>query len=326
MNKIIKYIKSIIFQKELKAFIHILKEKVFEHNGILFGDIVANIIIQKYYKNLFIKNKNNYNNFWNNNYDKNTILRMQTSNKIDIYFTNSYDYLNFIEYIKTEKSIEIVSIKSIDNSYSVNNLYEIKTVIGKTVTFVGYDINVKLNILFKLPAYKYLVPPFNQTNFLTDILIMSKSKEFRISNNTGIKLIDEMNLIEKSILYTKILQEVCKKNNYILCENNFCNNYIATMTLDYLKNDWNIINSPLIISYNNNNNNINNCYICQYNIENNDEIITINNITKCILHKECCYKYLDQLLEKNKNITCPLRQLINFIETNKNKIICDLIL
>ena len=94
--------------------------------------------------------------------NKNTILRMQTSNKIDIYFTNSYDYLNFIEYIKTEKSIEIVSITSIDNSYSVNNLYEIKTIIGKTVTFIGYDINIKL-MLTKKPAVT-IVPKDEEQN------------------------------------------------------------------------------------------------------------------------------------------------------------------
>ena len=47
----------------------------------------------------------------------------------------------------------------------------------------------------------------------------------------------------------------------------------------------------------------------------------LDNITKCILHKECGNKYLGKILEKNENIICPLRQGINFIKNDINNLI-----
>lgn len=319
MNKIITYKNSFIVQKELRKLINILKENIFNNNGLLFGDIVANFLIIKYHKKIFEKKINDFKNYWDDNYDVETILRTEICNKIDVYFINLNDYTKFIDFLKNSKIFEITLIKNIDNLVYINNLYEITTRLGKTLTYIGYPINVSINMLVKMPGCNNnLEPPFNNTNFLTDILLMTKNREYKISKNTGIIEIDNMNIIEKSIFYTKVLKEICAKKNHIICNNIHTisnNNTIAKKTLEYNKNEWNVINSPIILTKCSNYV-INKCYICQYEINYNDNIMLIDNISKCVLHADCGNKYLENLLEKNENIICPLRQSINFITNN----------
>jgi len=323
MNKIIRYKTSFIVQKELRKLINILKENIFENNGILFGDIVANLLIVKYYKSIFEKKNMNFDYFWNNDFDKETILRTEICNKIDVYFNNLEEYTKFVDFLKNSKIFEITVIKNIKNisdSPYINNFYEISTKLGKTLTYVGYVINVNINIIVKIPGTNsYLEPPFNDTIFLTDILIMKKNREYKISKNTGIVEIDNMNIIEKSIFYTKVFREICNKNNSILCKKIELNNIIGKRVVEYNKNEYSIVNSPLIITKCNNYLKTK-CYICQYEINYNDNIMLIDNISKCILHKECGYKYVENILEKNETINCPLRQSINFINRNNNLI------
>lgn len=317
MNKVITYKNSFIIQKELRKLINILKENIFKNNGLLFGDIVANFLIVKYHKSIFEKNINDFKNFWDNNFDIETILRTEICNKINVYFINLDDYTKFIDFLKNSKIFEITLIKNIDNLVYINNLYEITTRLGKTLTYRGYPINVSINMLVKMPGCNNnLEPPFNNTNFLTDILLMTKNREYKISKNTGITEIDNMNIIEKSMFYTKVLKEICAKKNYIMCNDiTSTNNIIAKRVLEYNKNEWNIMNSPIILTKCSNYF-VNKCYICQYEINYNDDVMLIDNISKCILHAECGNKYLENLLEKNENILCPLRQSINFIKND----------
>ena len=106
MNKIITYRNSFIIQKELRKLINILKENIFKNNGVLFGDIVVNSLIVKYYKNIFEKKNNDFKYFWDNDFDKDTILRTDICNKIDVFFINLDQYTKFIEFLKnsSEKS------------------------------------------------------------------------------------------------------------------------------------------------------------------------------------------------------------------------------
>jgi len=46
---IIKY--SYILEKEKRAFTHLVKKKIYDYNGILYGDIVINTILFKFFKN-----------------------------------------------------------------------------------------------------------------------------------------------------------------------------------------------------------------------------------------------------------------------------------
>ena len=316
MNKIITYRNSFIIQKELRKLINILKENIFKNNGVLFGDIVVNSLIVKYYKNIFEKKNNDFKYFWDNDFDKDTILRTDICNKIDVFFINLDQYTKFIEFLKNCKIFEITQIKNIDNFTFINNVYDITTRLGKTLTYKGYSITVNINMFVKMPGCNSnLEPPFNNTKFLTDVLLMTKNREYKISKNTGIIQIDNMNIIEKSIFYTKILKEICSKKNYIMCKELLSNNIIAKKVLEYNKNNWYIANAPIILTKCNNYF-INKCYICQYEINYNDDIMIIDNISKCVLHSECGNKYLEKLLEKNENIICPLRQSINFIKND----------
>ena len=145
MNKIITYKNSFIVQKELRKLINILKENIFNNNGLLFGDIVANFLIIKYHKKNFEKKINDFKNYCDDNYDVETILRTEICNKIDVYFINLNDYTKFIDFLKNSKIFEITLIKNIDNLVYINNLYEITTRLGKTLTYIGYPINVSIN-------------------------------------------------------------------------------------------------------------------------------------------------------------------------------------
>ena len=94
-----------ILEKEQRAFTHLVKNKIYQYNGILYGDIVINTILVKYFKNEFINNKNNFSDYWNEKIDEKTKLRTLTSNKIDVYFKNLNDYVNFIEYLKSSLTL-----------------------------------------------------------------------------------------------------------------------------------------------------------------------------------------------------------------------------
>lgn len=317
-NKIITYKNSFIVQKELRKLVNIIKDNIFKNNGILFGDVVANILLVKYHKDRFEKKGYNYNKFWNTDYDIETVFRTETINKIDVYFENIYEYTKFVTFLKKSKLFEIIFLKNIDNPIHINNIYEISTRLGKTLTYEGYPINLSINIIMKMPSNnKYLEPPFNNAKFLTDILIMTRNREYKISKNTGIDKIDNMDIIEKSNLLTKVLTELSKKNNYILCKDVTLNNEIAQQVLEYNRNEWKIINSPLILTKCSNYFK-NMCYICQYELNYDDDMILIDNISQCMLHSECCNKYLEKILEKKETIICPLRQYINFIRSENN--------
>ena len=155
MNKVKTYNNRFIVQKELRKLINIINERILYNNGILFGDIVTNLLITKYYKNEFEKKNFSYKLFWNTKVDIETILRTDTINRIDVYFVNMNDYINFVEFLKVSKIFKIISLQIIDNPLYINNLYEISTKLGKTLTYSGYSINLDINILMKLPLCKY---------------------------------------------------------------------------------------------------------------------------------------------------------------------------
>ena len=138
---------------------------------------------------------------------------------------------------------------------------------------------------------------------------MSKNREFKISKNTGIVDIDKMNIIEKSILHTFVLKQLCDKKNYILSTNINLNNEIARKVLEYNKNGFSIINSPLIIDKCNNYFR-NKCYICQYEIKVNENLLFLtvaHNSEEAPLEIPCgesCCK--SEWNHNSENIECSL--------------------
>ena len=314
---IIKY--SYILEKEKRAFTNLVKKKIYDYNGILYGDIVINTILVKFFKNEFINNKNNFTDYWNEKIDEKTKLRTLTSNKIDVYFKNLGDYVNFIEYLKNCDDFKITKTICLNNQYKyVKNIYRLSKIIGDSFTTKGTVLDLEINIILKMPINQILEPPFNRAVMLTDLLIMTKNGP-RISKNTGIPKIDKMNLVEKTLLYSKIIENICNLKTYILSTKYIKNtNNLYYDIIRFMNNNWNIINSPLkkiIVDEKKHN-----CLICLDDIDNNENIIELNTTCKSILHEKCIKKYIENKLEKNEEIICPLRQKIDY-EVDTDKII-----
>lgn len=313
-----------ILEKEQRAFTHLVKNKIYEYNGILYGDIVINTILVKYFKNEFINNKNNFSDYWNEKIDEKTKLRTLTSNKIDVYFKNLDDYVNFIEYLKHCDDFNITKTVSLNNQYNyLKNIYRLTRKIGYSFTTAGTILDLELNILLKLPVNQMLEPPFNKTIMITDLLIMTKNGP-RISKNTGIPKIDKMNLVKKTLLFSKIIENICNLNTYILSTKYIKNtNNLYYDILQLMNNKWYIINSPLKkIKVDEKKTN---CLICLDDIDNSENIIELNTTCKSILHEKCIKEYIHKKLEKDEEIICPLRQKIE-LNVDTNKIIDDILL
>lgn len=315
-----KYSNYFIYQKELRALIKILKKKSFDLNGILYGEVVLNNIISKYYKEKFSNNnQNDFNEFWNTNYDTDTLGRVITTNTFDVYFKNFNDYLKFISYIQNNVLFKINDTINIDSLLLIHTKFLITVNIGKTITWSGVDIKLNLNITTKIPNGKYIEPPFEQTNYIQDILIMSKdSYGPRISKFTGLEDIDNMDIINKNMLFAKIIEDLCYYKTYILTNNYNFNNYLASKSVELINNGWNILNSPINICKNCNESSDDICVICLDNIENNTDI-GIFKRNNYILHKECLINYITSKVNSNtEKLLCPYRQPIDFICNNNN--------
>jgi len=300
-----------IYEKELRALLHNFKKKAYEYNGILYGEIVINSIISKYYKEKFLQTNDN-SNFWNTEIDPLTAPRVITTKNFDVYFKNFNEYLNFFNYIKTEKKFEIINTTNLESNNFIHNKYLINVNIGKTITWNGIDISINLNITSKLPKNKYIEPPFNEAHFTSDLLIMTKDGNGpRFSRNTGIYELDNMNIIEKNEYFAKIIKELCFFNISIVSKNILANNYIAYKCIEYLKNNWTISNLPFKIEKYNDISPTT-CYICLDEINNENKIGKFINNGNCTLHFNCLIEYLKNKLESNSELICPLRQDINF--------------
>lgn len=304
-----------IYEKELRALLHNLKKKAYEFNGILYGDVVINSIISKYYKELFLQNNNDNNDFWNTEIDPSTAPRVITTKNFDVFFKTFNEYLAFFNYIKMENKFEIINTTNLESNLFIHNKYIINVNIGKTITWSGINISLNLNITSRMPKDKYIEPPFNEANFTSDLLIMTKDGNGpRFSKNTGIDKLDNLNLIEKNELFAKIIKDICFFKIYIVSKNNLANNYIAYKSVEYLENKWIIPNLPFKIS--NYEKNPITCYICLEEINKENKIGEFLNNGKCILHFNCLIEYLKNKLETKSDLKCPLRQDIDFISYN----------
>ena len=210
----------------------------------------------------------------------------------------------------------------------IHTKYVINVNIGKTITWKGIDFDIYLNITTKIPNGNNIQPPFEQTNFIHDILIMTKEGYGpRISQYTGIKDIDNMDIVNKNLLFAKIIEDLCYYKTYILANNYLYNNYLAMKSIELINNGWFIINSPISISKNKDTNE-EICIICLDNIEKNSDIgmFKTNN---CTLHKNCLIDYIKNKVNNDTDkLLCPYRQPIDFVPNNsifdylKNRVLC----
>lgn len=266
--------------KEKKFVYSQIKKIALENNGIIFGCYIINNIISEYYKKEYFKN-NNIKNYWDDEYDKKTILRLSLSENISIYFNNDNNIYLFISILQKYFDIKIKykNIKLHNLNYYYKKIY-LKLNYGKTLSFDGFYLKIRI-LVYSYYNNKNVIklePPFNNTGLLHYIFIQDKNS-IRISNNTGTNL-DLLSISEK-INIENIFKDLIINNETYITKTDIYNSNIEITE--------NIINN--LYKYDYINWNIKNCDIktIKYDIENNQEsccicLLSFSKNTKIILH------------------------------------------
>jgi len=339
---------NIIYGKEKRTLVNKIKKICFNNNGTIFGGLVRDEIIASYYREEFINKKLDFSNYWNKNYDTDTIGRLIIPNDIDVYFKNHNNINTFINDIKSYIQIfnGFVRIQHMNNSsnlrkfnYSLNlqlNHTKLYIIIhlGKTISYSGICLKIEVDIISIVNnTLTNIEPPFYNLDFLCNLFIMEKNNgiiNIRPSNCTGTPL-DNMNSVSKYKNSSKILEDIIKFKTQFHGNNlshSFDSEYInCYRIIKMIDRDfsWNITNIPFYhITINEDNDN--NCCICLQNIYKEQSLISININEKVnnVLHKKCFIQYL-KMEQQNKyrnndnyiEIRCPFRNHFNFKECFK---------
>lgn len=228
---------EIIYVKEMRSFINIIKNFGLSSKGIIFGGLVRDEIIGCHYRKEFYKNGCDKDKYWNEDYDPQTIKRLILPNDMDIYFkttANANDFINKIKkyielYFKGRVVISSVTDRRnlnqllyIDNALVLNHLkIMVEIVIGKTIKTSGSKLKFNIDIItvddnlyYHETDYKNCIdniePPFNCLDFLSNSFIMEKTNGrslIRLSNSTGTP-IDNMGYIEKAAITVNIMNDI----------------------------------------------------------------------------------------------------------------------
>jgi hypothetical protein len=217
---------SINENKEKRAIFNNIKMIGINEDGIVYGGMVRDEIIATHYKSLFdgfVKPMTNkpYEKFWNKNFHRESIKRLLIPEDMDIYFKNNDHANEFIQKI-TSYASEFNGHLNIHNvartsglSYIQGDNFAHKIVritfrLGRTCTFIGYKVDVKIDIIINLTEQD-LEPPFNCADFTSNIFVMAKTSpanyEIRLSKNTGTPL-DTMPFVLKRRAEMQIIENM----------------------------------------------------------------------------------------------------------------------
>jgi len=273
---------SIIYIKEMRRLINLLKNYGLNSNGIIFGGLVRDEIIGTYYRKKFIdKKETDINKYWKYNYDHDTRYRLILPNDMDIYFKNNRDSDEFIDKITSFVNLYNGQIMITDCNNSIINNFKytneclntnfkhrkitIIFFIGRTFTFRGVKTEFIIDVIngertiidTSRPQYNIdnIEPPFYNLDFLCNVFIMEKINGnivTRMSNCTGTP-IDDMIFSNKSKVANDIINDIVmfktkftRNINHIDTE--FINCYrILKMITRANKFNWNITNLPFTI-------------------------------------------------------------------------------
>lgn len=318
--------------KEKKAIFHLLKSKVFDNNGTIFGGMVRDEIIAEHYKNefcLFSKSeegksiiKGNFSTaYWDDSIHPESKARTIVAKDMDVFFPSSFDSDKFINDVN-------VLFPTIDFTYNGNVKYtgplshftssKIKIIynVGKTFTFKGFDIEISIDIITGSHMIN-MEPPFTNLDLLCNGFIEDKTRNKRLSANTG-TAIDTFNFLEKSIATAKIIKDIIEFKTEI-CRSNFSSRkeriYLINRFNKMISKGWNIANLPYKI-VNNKSEEIFGCgcCICMDSFDeccDKEEIAISKNGAK--MHHSCLIKYISkQIEEKSQKIICPMRSKIMY--------------
>ena len=336
--------------KEIRLVYSDLKKEGLKHNGIIFGGLVRDEIISTYNKSLFddyVKSDrvNLYKMFWDKSFHPESIDRTKIPNDMDIYFNDNDEASKFIEVMKEYKKIYNGRMKIIDKEnrnglfYKLGNNFNHKKVsmvfyLGKTISFRGYRIEVKVDIIINNNQLYTDEPPFGLCDFTCNLFIMvknSKNYDIRMSNNTGTSL-DKLNYICKRRMENKIIDELILGKvefirNVVSRDSEYINGF---RILKMLANDKFKITNLLFRDLEKTKDIEKSiCDICRCDIDIDDdekliEILT-NKHHRNIMHKKCFIQYFkNEISRKYVNqetlkieCRCPRRNSFNFSESYK---------
>ena len=331
-------------EKVRHIFIMKLIDKIYEYEGIIYGGFVRDYIIADYYKSLYdkkFKNSKNYHkNYWNKQFDLETLHRTLIPKDINIcmynidhvekmvrelneLINNDFGMINVeIHYKKINNNINNYNI---DNLYADNNLgllYIYKYII--TIGYIpyiskGYTIELQINIVICKNILNR--PPFNKLDFLCNAFLMTRDG-INISNNTGIEKLDYLNMVDKKEVEYKIIKDIVNfRTDYCI---NFSNMQIgnnlnlvniakyACLRIEKMidrRGKWQINNLPIVIEHPKKHLNTRSiCNICLENIKKTDCIISVdvlnsskNLIKGSVMHKNCFFEYMYKQIDGRLN-------------------------
>jgi hypothetical protein len=261
------------YYEKLNKFYKLFEDVIYKNNGLIYDEYVCNRILSDHKKNLYKLRKLSMENFYDINYDIETIDRIIISNKINIAFKNNNDHLSFSLFY---------------NDHS--NLID------------------ELNICVEITISKN-EPPYKSNNYTCYGLVSNRRYNYYYSNNTGTPY-DNLN---NNDVKKKIIKEVINKqtqylrgfySNYdiFLDINRMIGDGWTITNLPYCySKDTNYNDEcPICFNYLNENDDV----------DNNDSDKTIN-IFNYNIHMNCLNNYL--LSQKDALIfKCPYRNLIDF--------------
>ena len=225
---------SINMDKEKRAVCNSIKMFGINEEGIVYGGMVRDEIISTYYKSIFddfVKSSDNnlrlYDKFWDKKFHPVSIKRLLIPDDIDIFFKTNDRAEAFIEKLTTFANLfnGRVSIYNVPRTNSLfyvlgdnfaHKIIRIVFRIGKTFSFIGHKIEVKIDIIIKISDdFIDMEPPFNSADFTSNLFIMSKTSEnkyeIRLSKCTGTP-IDEMSFLVKRRAEMNIIERMIEGN------------------------------------------------------------------------------------------------------------------
>jgi hypothetical protein len=256
-----------------KAIFRKIKKMCFAKNGIIFGGMPRDEIIQEYYIQQFQKyamenkffGKSEYSaKFWDISIHPESAARTIVPNDADLFFKNHNSALEFIELVKRifpGRQFEVPdSHDNFANNYfgaraGLSNIIVKKCCInyyaGVTQTDDGYRIKVPIDIVYPRNEGEMIdnkEPPFENCDMLCNIFIEDSYNSRRISNNS-VTWFKYLNTYEKTILTHKIIENMIKFKTDIIksssvTRDNFIDisRYIKMMSRP--KFPWTITNLP----------------------------------------------------------------------------------
>jgi hypothetical protein len=308
-----------------------IKKTVFNHNGLIFGGFVRDMIISDHYKEIYNGgNKYNIHKFWNKCYQPETAARTIVANDMDICMYKEEDVDEFIDTLRdtfnnrigyANYSSSVLTVTS-ENSYfripiTLHKKINYTITVGK-IPFVHSGVEISFNFDIIVPRSSKLMPPFNRIDMLCNMFVLNKQGVV-MSSNTG-TIIDQMTILNRQKMSLRIMEDIVEfKTQFCLTnyrDNHTCGSFsynnkvcerLNKMLFRTFK--WDITNLPFILGEHQPANaapvcdNSDKCCICLTNYRNNDRVFKVFVDTEkvcSIAHDKCMFKYFETQIDNAK--------------------------